>query len=108
STLALLLARAARDPARIALLRPDPAPGAAVAAADPRVLALNHGSRVLLESLRAWPAHAAEIHTIHVSQRARLGRTLIRREDFDVPQLGNVAAYSELHAALEERVARSG
>jgi len=109
SALALLLARAARDPARIALLRADPAPGTAAAAAgDPRVLALNHGSRVLLDGLRAWPAHAAEIHTIHVSQRARLGRTLIRREDFGVPQLGNVAAYSALHAALENRVAQSG
>jgi len=108
SALALLLARAARDPARIALLRADPAPATAAATSDPRVLALNHGSRVLLDSLRAWPAQAAEIHAIHVSQRGRLGRALIRREDFDVPQLGNVTAYSALHAALEMRVAQSG
>jgi len=104
--LALLLARAARDPSRIALLRA--APAAAPPAADPRVLALNHGSRVLLEGLGAWPAQAADIHTIHVSQRGRLGRTLIRREDFGVPQLGSVTAYAALHAAIEARLAASG
>jgi 2-octaprenyl-6-methoxyphenol hydroxylase len=67
---------------------------------DPRVLAVNHGSRVLLESLHAWPAIAADIHTIHVSQRGRLGRTVIRATDFDVPRLGSVTGYAMLHEAL--------
>lgn len=55
--LALMLARVAPDPARIALLQGTaPASTAdAAPAADPRVLAMNHGSRVLLESLDAWP-----------------------------------------------------
>lgn len=110
--LALMLARVAPDPARIALLAgaaPTPvAPAAAVPPADPRVLAMNHGSRVLLESLHAWPAKAADILNIHVSQRGRLGRSVIQHTDFGVPQLGCVVAYSALHAKLEECVAASG
>ncbi|WP_233233604.1 FAD-dependent monooxygenase [Bordetella sp. LUAb4] len=76
--------------------------------ADARVLAMNHGSRVLLESLGAWPRIAADIRTIHVSQRGRLGRTLIQHSDFNVPQLGAVAAYPVLHAALLRRVEQMG
>ena len=69
--LALMLARVAPDPARIALLQHGPASTAdAAPAADPRVLAMNHGSRVLLESLDAWPERSADIRSIHVSQRA--------------------------------------
>lgn len=109
--LALMLARVAPDPARIALLAgtaPAPATPAAVPAADPRVLAMNHGSRVLLESLQAWPERSADIRNIHVSQRGRLGRTVIQHTDFGVPQLGSVVAYSGLHAKLDERVAACG
>ncbi|MGB3819391.1 MAG: monooxygenase, partial [Achromobacter pulmonis] len=106
--LALMLARVAPDPSRIALLQGAAAAPAAVPATDPRVLAMNHGSRVLLESLHAWPARSADILNIHVSQRGRLGRSVIRNTDFDVPQLGCVVAYSALHARLEECVAASG
>ncbi|MFC4273716.1 FAD-dependent monooxygenase [Achromobacter aloeverae] len=83
-------------------------PRAAAPEADVRVLAMNHGSRVLLESLGAWPRGTASIHTIHVSQRGRLGRTLIRDTDFDVPQLGAVTAYAALHAALMRQVEQAG
>src|SRR5690606_19546606 len=76
--------------------------------ADPRVLALNHGSRVLLESLQAWPARAADIRHVHVSQRGRLGRTAIDHRDFGVPALGHTVGYTALHARLHERVAASG
>jgi len=107
--LALLLARHAARPERIALLAgAAPAPGAAAPSADPRVLALNHGSRVLLESLQAWPGRAADIRTVHVSQRGRLGSTLIQCGDFQVPRLGSTVSYAELHAALHERVQASG
>ena len=116
--LALLLARLVRDPARIALLAGDSGagqpgagqPGAAQPAPtdDPRIIAINHGSRVLLESLQAWPARSAAIDHIHVSQRGRLGRTVITRDDFDVPALGNTVSYADLHARLQERVVASG
>ena len=107
--LALMLARVAPDPARIALLQARPRlHGDAAPTADPRVLAMNHGSRVLLESLDAWPERSADIRSIHVSQRGRLGRSLIRHTDFDVPQLGSVVGYSGLYARLEARVAQCG
>lgn len=111
SALALLLARVAPDPARIHLCR---LPARALPSDQPtglraaRTLALNHGSRTLLEGLGAWPAHGASIHTIHVSQRGRLGRTLIRREDFNVPELGTVHPYDRLQATLEQAIAHSG
>ncbi|MGN6578618.1 MAG: UbiH/UbiF/VisC/COQ6 family ubiquinone biosynthesis hydroxylase [Bordetella sp.] len=116
--LTLLLARLARDPARIALLAGDGGagqPGAKQAGAaqpapadDPRIIAVNHGSRVLLESLQAWPVRSAAIDHIHISQRGRLGRTVIAREDFGVPALGNTVSYADLHARLQERIAASG
>src|SRR3546814_5271513 len=83
SALALLLARHAPDPARIALTGKQfhtDAPAALATPIDPRTLAMNQGSRVLLEQLGAWPAPSASIETVHVSQRGRLGRTLIRSE----------------------------
>ncbi|OZI71501.1 UbiH/UbiF/VisC/COQ6 family ubiquinone biosynthesis hydroxylase [Bordetella genomosp. 12] len=106
--LALLLARASAHPERIALLAGQPTPARTLPAADPRVLAMNHGSRVLLDSLGAWPTQFADIRHIHVSQRGRLGRTLIGHEDFGVPQLGSVVPYGALHSRLAERVAQSG
>jgi 2-octaprenyl-6-methoxyphenol hydroxylase len=120
--LALMLARAVPDPARVVLVRGGPAPTGRdsagttgpgpstrpAQAADARVLALNHGSRVVMESLGAWPRLAADIRTIHVSQRGRLGRTLIRHSDFNVAQLGSVVGYAALNDVLIERVAHSG
>lgn len=115
SALALALAQKARDPGRIALLGPArqaaPAPGTGSAAAlgvDPRCLALNHGSRVFLESLGSWPHAAAEILHVHVSQRHRLGRVVIDHRDLGVPRLGNVVRYDDLLDALQRALANSG
>ncbi len=107
SALALLLARAAPDPSRIVLCRPA-APAAGPAALDPRALALNHGSRLLLQRLGAWPEQGAPIDTIHVSQRGRLGRTVIRHSDFDVPELGSVHAYDRVQRTLHQALAAAG
>lgn len=109
--LALLLARHTAQPQRIALLAgpaTPPLPHIQPPVADPRVLAMNHGSRVLLESLQTWPEHAADIRHVHVSQRGRLGSTVIHSEDFQVPRLGSVVAYAELHATLQACVTASG
>lgn len=107
--LALLLSRHIANPARIALLQSGNASQYGyMPEEDPRVLALNHGSRVLLESLGAWPERAARIQTIHVSQKGRLGRTIIRHSDFDVPQLGSVISYSRLHQSLMQALHTSG
>ncbi len=106
--LALMLARLARDPARIVLLSGDGGAAQPAPADDPRIIAINHGSRVLLESLGAWPARSAAIDHIHVSQRGRLGRAVIASEDFGVPALGNTVSYADLHARLIERTAACG
>lgn len=107
--LALMLARATHRPDRIALFQSDQAASYGyVPEKDPRVLAINHGSRVLLESLKGFPNVAAGIRTIHVSQRGRLGNTLIKHTDFDVPQLGCVVRYGQLHTALRQAVETSG
>ncbi|HBP31676.1 MAG: FAD-dependent monooxygenase [Advenella sp.] len=73
-------------------------------ARDTRVLALNHGSRVFLEQLQGWPGQYAAIETVHVSQKGRLGRTLITHTDFDVAALGYVVPYRAIHASLQQEV----
>jgi len=105
--LALALTQAAPH-GRIVLLRklqPSPCTEPRI---DPRTIALNHGSLTLLATLGALPAQAADIHTIHVSQQGRLGRTLIRHDDFGVPVLGRVARYDAIQTALERALASSG
>jgi 2-octaprenyl-6-methoxyphenol hydroxylase len=78
------------------------------ASAEARVIALNHGSLVLLESLNARLRAAAPIQTIHVSQRGRLGHTVIRHTDFNVAELGAVASYPAVCEALARAVGTSG
>ena len=73
-------------------------------AQDTRVLALNHGSRVFLEQMQGWPEHFAPIQTVHVSQKGRLGRTLISHSDFDVPALGYVVPYRAIAARLQQNI----
>lgn len=111
SALALLLARKATHRQRIALIGKQFIDGNAAAAdqtPDPRTLALNHGSRALLEQLGAWPARSASIETVHVSQRGRLGRALIKNIELGVPRLGSVVSYNALLASLHRAVAQSG
>jgi 2-octaprenyl-6-methoxyphenol hydroxylase len=74
---------------------------------DPRALALSHGSRVLLEPLR-WPADASAIDRIHVSQRGHFGRTVIERDEHDLPALGYVVRYGSLVRALSDAVRATG
>lgn len=107
-TLALLLARHAPDPARIVLCASTPANPAVNGGRDPRALALNHGSRLLLQGLGAWPESGAAIHTVHVSQRGRLGRTVIRDADFGVSELGTVHTYVRLQGTLRAALLRAG
>lgn len=110
SALALLLARTARMPQRIAVLGRQATAAAQdlAPAADPRTLAMNHGSRCLLEPLGAWPDRAADITTVHVSQKGRLGRTLITHSELGVPRLGNVVSYEGLQQSLQAALRASG
>src|SRR5690606_2374378 len=92
----------------IVLCRPRRPSVAPATAADPRSMALNHGSRVLLASLGAWPEGGADILDVHVSQRGRLGRTHISHADFGVPALGTVLPYAAIVEALDAALDLSG
>ncbi|MBD8625386.1 FAD-dependent monooxygenase [Oxalobacteraceae sp. CFBP 8753] len=70
------------------------------AISDPRSIALSWGSAQLLQEVGAWPLAATPIHEIHVSRRGQLGRSLMQREDHDVPALGYVTRYGAVVDAL--------
>ncbi|HET9404725.1 MAG TPA: FAD-dependent monooxygenase [Burkholderiales bacterium] len=76
--------------------------------ADPRPIALSHGSRLILERLGMWDAlaPATPIERIHVSQRGGFGRAQLDAAEVGLPALGYVLDYgrlaSTLAGALEE------
>jgi 2-octaprenyl-6-methoxyphenol hydroxylase len=74
--------------------------------ADPRAIAVSHGSRMILEPLR-WPADATAIQRIHVSQRGHFGRTLIDHSEHGLPALGYVLRYGSIVHELAEAVRAS-
>src|SRR5579864_640707 len=71
--------------------------------ADPRAIAVSHGSRMILEPLR-WPASATAIQRIHVSQRGHFGRTLIDHSEHGLPALGYVLRYGSIVHGLADAV----
>lgn len=74
---------------------------------DARILALSHGSRLILENLGAWGSIPhTPITTIHISHQGGLGRTCIRAAEEHVPALGYVLAAGDLAAALDTQLAR--
>lgn len=84
---------------------------------DPRALALSEGARQLLAPLHGWPqstdvndGHCTPIETIHISQAAGFGRTLIDRQDYRLPALGYVVRYGallrQLHQTLNHHLTR--
>lgn len=77
---------------------------------DARTLALSEGSRLILERLGVWPqlvSHATPIETIHVSQRGRLGRTVLRAADEGQEALGYVMPYALLGTVLDQALTDS-
>lgn len=69
---------------------------------DPRPLALSHGSRLILERLGVWPKLTANtpITTIHISNRRGFGRTILTKDDANVPALGYVVNYHALFQSM--------
>jgi 2-octaprenyl-6-methoxyphenol hydroxylase len=109
SALALLLARLSPDPARIVLFQSEAVTRWNIAShEDNRVIALNEGTRVLFNDIGVWPNDATPIKTIHVSQKGRLGRTLISHDELKVPALGYVVRYGSLHTALLQAAQQAG
>lgn len=72
------------------------------AQADPRPIALSHGSRLILERLGVWERlqPATPIERIHISQRGGFGRAQLDAAEAGLPALGYVVDYGELAAVL--------
>ena len=80
------------------------------ARADTRILALSHGSRLILERLGVWDRleDVTPITRIHISQRGALGVARLSAEEAKVPALGYVLPYATLTAALKQALADAG
>jgi 2-octaprenyl-6-methoxyphenol hydroxylase len=104
-TLAALLAKQGVRPEQIALID---AKAIEQSSRDPRSIALSYGSRQIFESINSWPIDATQINQIHVSRRGHFGRTLIEREEYNLPALGYVTRYGAIVAALNAHASTLG
>ena len=86
--------------AKITLLDRNPIDDTDLAAADTRGIALSHGSKLLLDTINAWPTECANIHQVHVSQVGRFGRALMTREELKQEALGHIIRYRDIHLTL--------
>ena len=77
---------------------------------DARMIALSHGSRLILERLNAWQSlsDVTPIEHIEVSQQRRFGRVEISAAAARVPALGYVVGYVALQRSLAAALAGSG
>jgi 2-octaprenyl-6-methoxyphenol hydroxylase len=86
--------------AKIMLLDRNPVDDADLVSADTRGVALSHGSKLLLDTINAWPSECADIHRVHVSQAGRFGRALMKREELNQDALGHIIRYRDIHFTL--------
>ncbi|MFJ7568065.1 UbiH/UbiF/VisC/COQ6 family ubiquinone biosynthesis hydroxylase [Herminiimonas sp. NPDC097707] len=104
-TLAALLVKRGVAPERLALID---AKTIEQTSRDPRSIALSYGSRQIFETMHAWPIAATQINQIHVSRRGHFGRTMIEREEYDLPALGYVMRYGAIVTTLNAQVSTLG
>jgi 2-octaprenyl-6-methoxyphenol hydroxylase len=88
--------------ARLTLLDRNSANDADLINADSRGIALSHGSKLLLDTIKAWPQESADIHRVHVSQAGRFGRALMTREELKQAALGHIIRYRDIHITLRQ------
>lgn len=88
--------------AKIILLDRNPINDDDLANADSRGIALSHGSKLLLDTINAWPKESAQIHRVHVSQAGRFGRALMTREELNQDALGHIIRYRDIHITLRQ------
>jgi 2-octaprenyl-6-methoxyphenol hydroxylase len=88
--------------AKITLLDRNPISDDDLANADTRGIALSHGSKLLLNTINAWPKESAQIHCVHVSQAGRFGRALMTREELNQDALGHIIRYRDIHITLRQ------
>ncbi|WP_373018901.1 FAD-dependent monooxygenase [Thiomicrorhabdus sp.] len=78
---------------------------------DGRVLALSHGSKLVLEQLQLWEdvrSYVTEIHHVHVSQKGYLGVTTLDAQEVGVTALGYSIQSSDLGKVLWQHVKQLG
>jgi 2-octaprenyl-6-methoxyphenol hydroxylase len=77
---------------------------------DARMIALSHGSRLILDRLGVWRSLSdiTPIRHIEVTQQRRFGRAGLSAVDAGVPALGYVASYVALQRALFAALAGGG
>ncbi len=88
--------------AKLMLVDRNPVDDADLASADSRGIALSHGSKLLLDTIKAWPTECADIYRVHVSQAGRFGRALMTREELGQDALGHIIRYRDIHLALRK------
>jgi len=88
--------------AKLLLIDRNPVDDADLAAADSRGIALSHGSKLLLDTINAWPKDCADIHRVHVSQAGLFGRALMTREELKQDALGHIIRYRDIHLTLRK------
>lgn len=97
-------------PLRVVLVEAIPAGSPGQPSFDARTTALSRSSQHILQALRIWPTVAAQacpIHRIHVSERGRLGTTVIDADDDGGEPLGYVVENGLLGAELWRALAGS-
>ena len=88
--------------AKITLLDRNPVNDDELVNADSRGIALSHGSKLLLDTIHAWPKEFAQIHRVHVSQAGKFGRALMTREELKQEALGHIIRYRDIHITLRQ------
>ena len=88
--------------AKITLFDRNPVNDDDLVGGDSRGIALSHGSKILLDTIDAWPTDCADIHRVHVSQAGRFGRALMTREELGQDALGHIVRYRDIHLALRK------
>jgi len=86
----------------LSLVDRNPPDDEQIQSGDQRGIALSHGSKLLLDTINAWPLHCPAIHRIHVSQAGRFGRALMTREELGQDALGHISRYRDVHLALRK------
>lgn len=87
---------------RVLLLDKNAEDDASISTGDQRGIAISEGSRLLLNTLGAWPKEAPSIHQVNVSHRGHFGRAIMTREEINQEALGHIVRYADIHLALRQ------
>ena len=90
----------------VLLLDKNPECDDIIASGDSRGIAISEGSRLLLNTLDAWPKEAPSIYQVNVSHRGHFGRAIMTREEINQEALGHIVRYADIHLSLRQALKR--